>query len=124
MNEITIIITSVVGLIVGFGLSYFAGNKAAAAKIADAEQRKKSILDEADKEAKAIKKEKLLEAKEKYGDDRRTKIVKGGLKSMNEEDLFKIDKGVKNNILFNNHRVIKNNESSKFMIYKKSDIKI
>jgi len=66
MNEITIIITSVVGLIVGFGLSYFAGNKAAAAKIADAEQRKKSILDEADKEAKAIKKEKLLEAKEEW----------------------------------------------------------
>ncbi len=30
----------------------------------------------------------LLEAKEKYGDDRRTKIVKGGLKSMNEEDLI------------------------------------
>ncbi len=66
MNEITIIILSIVGLIVGFGLSYFAGNKAAAAKIADAEQRKKAILDEADKEAKAIKKEKLLEAKEEW----------------------------------------------------------
>ena len=30
----------------------------------------------------------LLEAKEKYGDERRTKIVKGGLKSMNDEDLI------------------------------------
>ena len=37
MNEITIIILSLVGLIVGFGLSYFAGNKTAIAKIADAE---------------------------------------------------------------------------------------
>lgn len=37
--------------------------------------------------------------------------------SMNEEDLLKIEKGAKNNILFNNHRVIKNNESSKFMIF-------
>jgi ribonuclease Y len=66
MNELSIIILSIVGLVVGFGLSYFAGNKTAAAKISDAEQRKRSILDEADKEAKAIKKEKLLEAKEEW----------------------------------------------------------
>ena len=60
MNELSIIILSIVGLVVGFGLSYFAGNKAAAAKIADAEQRKKAMLDEADKESKAIKKEKEI----------------------------------------------------------------
>lgn len=66
MNEISIIILSLVGLVVGFGLSYFAGNKAAAAKIADAEQRKQALLDEADKESKAIKKEKMLEAKEEW----------------------------------------------------------
>lgn len=65
-----IVILSIVGLIlgcvVGWVLAYSAGNKSAAAKIADAEQRKTLILDEADKEARALKKEKLLETKEEW----------------------------------------------------------
>lgn len=65
-----IIILSIVGLIlgcvVGWVLAYTAGNKSAAAKIADAEQRKALLLDEADKEAKSIKKEKMIEAKEEW----------------------------------------------------------
>ncbi len=36
---------------------------------------------------KEIIKEELKEMKEKYGDERRTKLIKGGLKEINEEDL-------------------------------------
>lgn len=35
-----------------------------------------------------IIKDELVEIREKYGDDRRTRIVKGGLKSINDEDLI------------------------------------
>ena len=40
--------------------------------------------------AKMLKviKDELVEIREKYGDDRRTRIVKGGLKSINDEDLI------------------------------------
>lgn len=66
MSETTIVILSVAGLIVGFVISYFIGGKAAAAKITEAEERKRVILDDAEKEAKAIKKEKIIEAKEEW----------------------------------------------------------
>jgi DNA gyrase subunit A len=46
-----------------------------------------SILASRPKMLKIIKDE-LNEIKEKYGDDRRTKIVKGGLKSVSDEDLI------------------------------------
>jgi DNA gyrase subunit A len=39
-------------------------------------------------------KSELLEAAEKYGDDRRTKIVKGGVKQMSQEDLIPDDESV------------------------------
>ncbi|MBK7985750.1 MAG: ribonuclease Y [Ignavibacteria bacterium] len=61
-----IVLGIAIGLISGFLIAYFAGNKIAAAKITEAEERKKLILDEADKESKAIKKEKMLEAKEEW----------------------------------------------------------
>ncbi len=70
MSEIMIVILSIAGLLLGCAggwiLANYAGNKAAAAKIADAEQRKTILLEDADKEAKAIKKEKMLEAKEEW----------------------------------------------------------
>lgn len=67
MNEMMIaVVLGVVGLIGGFLIAYFAGNRLASAKIAEAEERKKLLLDEADKEAKAMKKEKMLEAKEEW----------------------------------------------------------
>jgi ribonuclease Y len=66
MNEMMIILLSVVGLVAGFAIAYFAGNKAAAAKIAEAESRAKLILEEADLEGKNLKKEKMLEAKEEW----------------------------------------------------------
>jgi DNA gyrase subunit A len=42
----------------------------------------------------AIVKSDLLEIAEKYGDDRRTKIVKGGVKQMSQEDLIPDDESV------------------------------
>ncbi|MBL7998798.1 MAG: ribonuclease Y [Candidatus Kapabacteria bacterium] len=64
--DITSIILSGVGLLLGFGIAYFAGNRLAAAKIAEAEQRSKSIIDDAEAEAKQIKKEKLIEVKDEW----------------------------------------------------------
>ncbi|MES2767065.1 MAG: ribonuclease Y [Bacteroidota bacterium] len=61
-----IILLSLVGLVAGFGIAYFAGNKAAAAKISEAEARAKLVLEEADLEGKNMKKEKMLEAKEEW----------------------------------------------------------
>ena len=42
----------------------------------------------------ALVKSELLEIAEKYGDDRRTKIVKGGVKMMSQEDLVPDDESV------------------------------
>lgn len=64
--DVTAIIISVVGLILGFGIAYFAGNRLAASKMADAQQRAKTIIDEAEVEAKQVKKEKLLEVKDEW----------------------------------------------------------
>ncbi len=67
MDNVTMtLILSVVGLVLGFALSYFAGSRMASAKVAEAELRAKSVIDEADKEAKLLKKEKLQEVKEEW----------------------------------------------------------
>ncbi len=66
MNELMIIILSLVGLVVGFAISYFAGNKISAQKISEAESGSKKLLIEAEKEANNLKKEKLLEVKEEW----------------------------------------------------------
>ncbi len=60
------IVLSVVGLFAGWLIGYLAGNKMAASKISEAEQRSKSIVKDAEKEANNIKKEKLLEVKEEW----------------------------------------------------------
>lgn len=52
-----------------------------------------AILKSVAKMLKIIKEE-LLTIAEKYGDDRRTKIVKGGVKQMNPEDLIPDDESV------------------------------
>lgn len=59
------------GTILGFLITYFAGRKAAAKAIAEAEEKAKSIIDIANKEANAIKKEKIFEAKEEIAKERR-----------------------------------------------------
>ncbi len=50
--------------VIGFLVTYMSGKKLAAATLAQAESKSKSLADEATKEANSIKKEKLLEAKE------------------------------------------------------------
>jgi len=47
----------------------------------------KSILKDAKKMASLIKDE-MAEVKEKYGDDRRTKVVRGGVSALSDEDLI------------------------------------
>lgn len=64
--ESTQVLLGLVGLILGFVVSWFLGTRTAAAKITAAEQRAKSILEDAEKDAQAIKKEKLLEVKEEW----------------------------------------------------------
>jgi ribonuclease Y len=64
-------IAAVVGALLGFGIAWFIGQKAAAATKAEADARAKSIVDEAQKEANAIKKEKILEAKEEIAKHKR-----------------------------------------------------
>lgn len=66
MNEMMIVLLSLAALIVGFGISYFVGNKLAATKIKEAENKAESILKDADKDANNIKKERLLEVKEEW----------------------------------------------------------
>ncbi len=52
-----------------------------------------SILKSKEKMMKMVKDD-LLEVAEKYGDDRRTKIVKGGVKQLSQEDLVPDDESV------------------------------
>lgn len=66
MNELLIIAGSLVGLLLGFGISYFITQKAISSKIQEAEHQASNILKEAEKEANNLKKEKLLEVKEEW----------------------------------------------------------
>jgi len=66
MSEVMIIILSLIGLIFGFGISYFAGNKINTAKLKEGENRVANLLKEAEKEAANLKKEKLIEVKEEW----------------------------------------------------------
>lgn len=59
-------IISAVGLALGFAISYFAGSRLVAARLAEAEAKAKVLIDEAENEAKQVKKEKLLEVKEEW----------------------------------------------------------
>lgn len=66
MEYMTTLILSVIGLVLGFGIAYFAGSRAAASRIADAKEKARAIIEEAEKEARALKKERLLEVKEEW----------------------------------------------------------
>jgi len=66
MNEMMILIGTLVGLLLGFVVAYFITNKAYSSKIREAEEKAKNILKEAEKEANNLKKEKLLEVKEEW----------------------------------------------------------
>lgn len=61
-----IVIISFVGLLAGFGISYFVGSKAMAAKKTESDKAAAKILKDAEKDAQTLKKEKLLEVKEEW----------------------------------------------------------
>ena len=58
------IIAAVVGLAIGVGAGYFVRKNISEAKIGEADSLAKNIIDQANKDAETMKKEKLLEAKE------------------------------------------------------------
>jgi ribonuclease Y len=66
MNEILILVFSLVGLIVSFLIGTFASKKIVSTKLSEAEQTAERIRLEAEKEGKNIKKEKMLEVKEEW----------------------------------------------------------
>jgi ribonucrease Y len=66
MNEIMILVFSIIGLLIGFSLSYFASNRLFASKKVEAQQLVANALREAEKDANNIKKEKLIEVKEEW----------------------------------------------------------
>jgi ribonuclease Y len=66
MSVLIIVGLSLVGLLAGFAIAYFAGRRLAAEKVSEAERQARRILEDAEREAKALKKEKLLELKEEW----------------------------------------------------------
>lgn len=66
MEELTVIVLGLAGLLAGFAISYFIGKKLAAAKLSEAEQQSAILIKDAESEAKNIKKERLLEIKEEW----------------------------------------------------------
>lgn len=65
-STIILVVSSIAGLVIGFLVSYFIGNKLAKTKIAQAEQNARNIVNDAENKAKNIKREKTLEAKEEW----------------------------------------------------------
>ena len=66
MDNLLPVILSVLGLAAGFAVSYFVSSRIASSKIAEAEQRAQTIKKDAEKEAEALRKERLLEVKEEW----------------------------------------------------------
>ena len=68
MNEMIIPIANwyVVGIIVGFVIAKILAKNSASSVIASAEKEAKLILKEAKKEGESLKKDKLLQAKERF----------------------------------------------------------
>lgn len=97
-NSIMGIVIIVGGAVLGFLITYFTGRKAAAKAVAEAEEKSKNIIDLAQKEANAIKKEKIFESKEeiakerrRYESDRDSKEAK--IRSL-EKDIRRREEGV------------------------------
>ncbi len=66
MSVLIIVGLSLVGLLAGFAIAYFAGRRLAAERVSEAERQARRMLEDAEREAKALKKEKLLELKEEW----------------------------------------------------------
>lgn len=65
MTDILLIVLPIVALIVGMGVGFFFRKKISEAKIGSAEEQAKKIIEEGEKTAETLKKEALIEAKEK-----------------------------------------------------------
>ncbi len=66
MSELMILIFSSVGLLLGFLISYFIGKKVADSRLTEAEAKVAVIIADAEKDAKNVMKEKMLEVKEEW----------------------------------------------------------
>jgi len=66
MNEIMIVVLSLVGLFVGYLVTFMTGKKSVVTKIQEAEDKSKNILVEAEKNAASLMKERKLEIKEEW----------------------------------------------------------
>lgn len=66
MESILPIILSVLGLALGFGIGYFLTNKTASRIITESQHRAKTILEDTEKEAETIKKDRLIEIKDEW----------------------------------------------------------
>ncbi|MBD1208240.1 MAG: ribonuclease Y [Ignavibacteria bacterium] len=66
METLLPIILSILGLVLGAGAGYFLMNKSTARTVNEARARAQNILEDAEKEAETIKKERLLEVKDEW----------------------------------------------------------
>lgn len=64
MNIVIVIVIAVVAAVAGAAVGYIVRKQTAESKIGSAESAAKNILDDAEKQAQAVKREKILEAKE------------------------------------------------------------
>lgn len=65
-NQLLLILVGIAGLVLGIIISYFLLKKAMRSKLEDSEMKAKSILKDAEADAEVMKKNKILEAKEKF----------------------------------------------------------
>ncbi len=65
-NQLLLILVGIAGLVVGLLISYFLLKKAMKSKVEDSERKARSIIKDAESDADVMKKNKILEAKEKF----------------------------------------------------------
>jgi ribonuclease Y len=66
MDTLMPVILSILGLILGAGAGYFLMNKMSVRTVNEARTRANNIVEDAEKEAETIKKERLLEVKDEW----------------------------------------------------------
>ncbi len=94
MDVTMIIIGLVVGLAIGFGVAKFLEKGKASKTIADAKKEASKVLQEAQKEGESIKKDKILQAKEKFLELKaeHEKVIIGKDKKINDAEKRTRDK--------------------------------
>lgn len=94
MDSTTIIISSLIGLAIGFAIAKFMEKGKASKTIANAKREATRILKEANLEGESIKKDKILQAKEKFLElkSEHEKVIIGKDKKINEAEKRTRDK--------------------------------